>query len=104
MQQITEIKTLKKRESMTKKEVKTNQELLWLRKLPKFGEQKIPEGQKLTMRFLEQLNLGIWYGLIVLDAEAKKQLLTMKIMTNRWMSFGCASHVISKGIKKSIFY
>lgn len=85
---------------MTKKEAKTNQELLWHQQLPKFGEQKTLDVQKLTVRLLEQLNLGIWYGLIVLDAEAKKQLLTMKIMTDRWMSFGCASHVISKGITK----
>ena len=104
MQQAIETKTLKKYESMTKKGVKTNQELPWHQQLPNFGEQKILDGQKLTMRLLEQLNLGIWYGLIVLDAETKKQLLTMKIMTNRWMSFGCASHVINKGIKKSIFY
>jgi hypothetical protein len=84
---------------MTKKETKTKTELLWHQQLQRFGEQKIIDGQKLTMRLLEQLNVGIWYGLIVLDAEAKKQLLTMKIMTNRWMLFGCASHVINNDIK-----
>jgi hypothetical protein len=99
MLQPTGIRILRKSGLTIERGGKTQNASRHLRKFQKHGEQRIEEGQSLTMPWLEPSAMAVYFGNHASDVEKSSPSLITRITTKLLKSSGFANHVTNNVTK-----